>query len=185
MTVDERAGIDRTRSHNDALDRVGQLGLWPHDLVDAKVLTQTVAAPFNLHEVFAGHETGGPFAAKLVGQDTGDDVYFVESGEGDQQIAPLHTSLFEHTGAGAAAVQELDVKGTEPIGHPWVVVDQGQLVIGRQRLRQRIADLAAPDDDDPHARLLVVSAGRTGVDSGTHYTPCRQTVLLQFAVGRG
>ena len=152
LPAGKHTGVHRPGGHDDPLDGVRQLRLGPDDLVDAEVLVQALASLRGVDEVLLGDEADRATASQLAADRAGDDVDLVEPGAGDQQVAGADPRALEHTAAGAAAGQELDVEQTEPVRHGRLGVDHAQRVVGRQRLGQRIPDLAAPDDDDLHYR---------------------------------
>ena len=141
-----------------ALDVGRQLGLRPHDAVDAELLEP--GAPFlEVGEVLARHEAERARRTEPVADRAGDDVHFVEAGAADQDLGALDPGPAEHLRAGPAAEQELDVEPLEAVPDQRLMVHHEHRVVGRQRLSQGKSDLAAANDDDVHRPEILPSPG--------------------------
>ena len=144
LPAGERPGVHRPGSHDDSLDRVRQLRLGPDDLVDPEMLAQALASLRCVDEVLLGDEADRATTPQLAADRAGDDVDLVEPGAGDQQVARTDPRALEHTAAGAATLQKFDVEQSEPVCDARLGIDHAQFVVGRQRLGERIPDLAPP-----------------------------------------
>ena len=80
----------------------------------------------------------------------GDDVDFVESGAGDEDVGPFDAGAAQRLSGSCPASDELDVELLEAVRRLGGVIDDHDFVAGCQRLRETVADLPAADDQDAH-----------------------------------
>ena len=159
-TVGEDLGIESARRADDPLDVCGQLGFGPHHVIDAELL-EALPVLLELEKIFARDETERARRSQAVPDRARDDVDFVESCAGDQDIGTLDARAAENLGARASAEQKLDVQRLESIRDDRCVIDDDDVVRRGQRLSECEADLTAADDNDSHdPRLYSSGSGR-------------------------
>ena len=85
------------------LDGGRQLRFRPNDAVDAKVLTQAVAATDRPQKVVPGHEADRFGRPEALRNRTGDDIHLVEAGAGDDEVRRFHVGAAKHVRARSAS----------------------------------------------------------------------------------
>ena len=99
----------------------------------------------------------GVVHAQLLGHKAGQNVDLVAGGGGNQQIGMSHVRLLLHLVAGAVAAYPHDVVYINNILHQLVIfVHHGDLVVHRQLLGQRQANLPDAHDDDFHVFVPIL-----------------------------
>ena len=180
----EDLGIDGARRRDDALDLGRELGLWPQHAVDPELL-ETGHASRRIDEIASRHEADGLGVSKPIGHGARDDVDFVETRAGDEELRLSDVSPFEDLFARAAAEHELHVHRREHVGDVGVLVDDDHFVIVVERTGERRPHLAATDDHDAHDaaaggvctctfRFVTITAPCHRVESA-RVTPCAHT----------
>ena len=114
------------------------------------MLSQALNATGWTKKIVSRDETDRLPRADLARDGARDDVDFVETGRGNQQVRALDLRTAQDLGVGSAPVQELDVEVGQPLATRGVGVDDEDIVLGGEGLRQRVPDLTRADDDDPH-----------------------------------
>ena len=146
----EDPGVYGSRRHDDPFDRLGKLRLGPRDLVDPKMLAQALDTAGWPEEILLADEADRLVRTELAGDRTGHDVDLIEPRRGDQQVGLLHAGPLEHLWVGPTTVDKLDIEVAKSVRSCRIRIDNGDVVLERQRLRERVADTPATDDDDSH-----------------------------------
>ena len=154
--IGERLRIERPGDTHDALHVFGELRLGPDHPIDAKGCK---AAAFRRiqGEVLARHETDRACLSQLPRHGTSDDIDLVQASAGYENVGAIDLRAGQHVRAGTVAQNELHVQAFESVGNLRGMVYDENVVLDRQRLRQRKPNLSATDDDAAHWCEIVLS----------------------------
>ncbi len=153
LALGEDVGLPRRRNADDPCNRVRRLELRGHDEVDVEL---SLSPDLEVLDVLRADDRPR-FGSEPLGEDPGDDVDLVALGTGDHEVGVLDPGLQQAPSAGAISFEREDVVAIRERAQPnRVGVDDGDRVLGSERLDDRRPDLPGPDHENPHAGGLCI-----------------------------
>ena len=178
MAAGKRADGQRLRAGEKPRDLTGRLQLRVDDHGQAQLLAQIGQL---LAVIGIAHARDRrQIAAGLAGNRAAQQVQFVGACHGDDEIGLLQPRLHEHAQAGAVAADAHHVKDLGRIADDALArIHHGNIMpLADKPLGQRMAHLAASDDDDVHAGRFFLR--RTDQHTASSIMQCRKRAPTQF-----